>query len=311
MAPRALIEAMELKGAEFHSDPSRMVSLSLAFAAEACSENLALPFCMTVESESYGGEVEELLDAEAPALYEYPLKDIGDLGPLEAAYSPGGGRLGKVVEAIRMLSQSARGEIPVIADVCASFSLAATLVESDALFRSLLKAPDKSCYLLDLVCENTALFISALADAGADAVLISEQGAGVLGPDLFERFSLPYINNLCEEACASGLGAIVHLCGDLAPFYGVLKGALGADVLSVDFSTHLGELKEALGGELRIMGNIDGRLFEAPPGPELREAVEGALSAGVDILSPSCSLGSAAATESLKAVRDALLVLGK
>jgi uroporphyrinogen decarboxylase len=98
--------------------------------------------------------------------------------------------------------------------------------------------------------------------AGSDLVQIFESWGGVLSPDDFRTFALPYTKKII--AGVKGAGAPItlymngagHVLDDLAES--------GADVLGIDWRVDLGEAFDRIGDKVAIQGNMDPCKLYAP-----------------------------------------------
>ncbi|MDY7083022.1 MAG: uroporphyrinogen decarboxylase family protein, partial [Halobacteria archaeon] len=86
---------------------------------------------------------------------------------------------------------------------------------------------------------------------GADVVQIFDTWAGVLSPDDYERFVLPYHKRIVDAIDVPSIIFVRNPGGKL----GFLKES-GADVVSLDWTVDMAEARDEL-GDTPVQGNLD------------------------------------------------------
>ncbi len=110
-----------------------------------------------------------------------------------------------MLEAITMTRKALAGRVPLIGFCGAPWTLMAYMVEgggSKTFARAkgwLYRQPEASHRLLSLLTDVLVEFLIAQIDAGAQVVQVFDSWAGVLSPDLFRTFALPYLRRIGEE----------------------------------------------------------------------------------------------------------------
>jgi uroporphyrinogen decarboxylase len=116
------------------------------------------------------------------------------------------------------------------------------------------------------------LYLNAQIDAGAQAVMIFDSWGGILADGAFQNFSLAYtervLRRLKRDADGRRVPHIVFTKGG-GPWLEVI-GKLGADVVGVDWTVHLGAARSRVGDGIALQGNLDPTVLFAGP-----EAVRG------------------------------------
>ncbi len=285
---------------DFGRNPETLADLSVALSETAGFESLGLPYTVTVESEAYGGETEcgPLTSAARP--YEYPYigpeqyKNLPELNPVKD------GRLPVVVETLRRL-RSSHPDMPIVADIVAPVSLATSLMDTGALFKSFLKAPDEARAFLGKLTDNSISFMKAQLRAGADVVFITDPAstADNLGPELFGEFSIPFINRLSEAAVMEGAKPVVHICGRTEGLASVIIDKLSATCISLDSLSG----RKLLSNKFTLMGGVSSSsLIRDTPAEISALALEATKNGGFSILAPPCGLSRGVPLENLKAL---------
>jgi len=287
-----------------HRDAAAMADLAVATREATGLENLGVPFCMTVESEAWGGEVEEGDETTAPSVLVEPLASAAEWTSLSELDPRRDGRLPVLVDCTRRL----RARVPdtaITANLVGPLSLATSLVAPTTLYRELQLRPADVHAMFRFLVANSVRYGEALVRAGADVLVVSDPAATgeILGPRRFREFALPYLNEMTDAAHALGVPVVVHICGDTRPIFGPMA-ELRADAVSVDSAVGIAELKRALSGK-RVMGNVSTLLLQDGDPERVRAAAAKALANGVDVLAPACGVSATTPVANLRAMTSA------
>lgn len=303
MASREVMKSTGCVWPEAHRNAEKMATLSIAMHDEAGLENLGIPFCMTVEAEAWGGEVEDGDQVTEPCIVNYPLKTVAEWRNLKGLDPFKDGRLPIIIKCTEILSKK-RPDVPLIGNLVGPVSLATSLIDAITLFKALKQEPSEVHSMLGFLTDNCIRYGEALIDSGADIIVIADPSATgeILGPKLFSEFALPYLNRMIAAMHAKGKPVIVHICGDVKPIYGPL-GALDADCISVDNAVNMKEAKEALPAK-RLMGNVSTRLLQNGPLNSI-SGVSRSLLDSADILAPACGISAKTPVIHIKAMTEA------
>ncbi|HHL39931.1 MAG TPA: hypothetical protein ENJ37_05445 [Deltaproteobacteria bacterium] len=298
-----LLRELSLERRALHRDWRLLCRLSLALYRRGGLDAAGLPFRLTVESEAYGGEVED--DGSGPFCFDYPLRDAGRWRDLDGLDPERDGRLPAVLSLVRRLRRLLP-DTPLIGDLAGPLALASALTPMDGLLKSLASGGAGVCGLLDFLAEGSARYAGALARAGCDALFIMEPAATaqVVGPRLLETMVVPRLRRLIEASCAAGCAAIVHLCGPLTSVAALLDG-LGPCAFSIDRPDELPRLREALAGRV-FMGGLDAAVLEGGSPGDAAAAALAAARRGFDIIAPGCAVTGRLRPENLAAASGAL-----
>jgi uroporphyrinogen decarboxylase len=194
-----------------------------------------------------------------------------------------------VLEAVRLLRRELPPGVPLIGFAGAPFTVAAYLVEGEgsrsfAAFKALLfSEPAIAHLLLEKCAEVIASYLSEQVKAGAQAAMLFDTWAGMLSPEDFRAFALPYARRVFEAVARAeppgpdGPPPRIYYGGETA---GLLAGCreVGAEVLGLDWRIGLGEARQQLGPGLAVQGNLDPALLLGPP-EKIRERVASILGA--------------------------------
>ncbi len=303
MASREVMIKTGCKWPEVHRNADKMATLSMAMHDEAGLENLGIPFCMTVEAEAWGGEVEDGDEVTEPCIVNYPFKTVSEWRNLKRLDPLKDGRLPTIIECTKILREK-RPDVPVIGNLVGPLSLATSLIDAIILFKALKREPEEVHAMLSFLTDNGITYGEALIEGGADIITIADPSATgeILGPKLFSEFALPYLNRMIAAIHAKEEPVIVHICGDVKPIYEQLK-MLDADCISVDNAVNMKDAKDTLSGK-RLMGNVSTRLLQNGPQKSI-EVVSRSLLDSVDILAPACGISAKTPVMHIKAMTEA------
>jgi len=143
--------------------------------------------------------------------------------------------------------------------------------------RLLYEDPAAGEQLLQKLAATNAAYLAAQIAAGAQAVQIFDTWAGLLDPDDFARWALPYVQQMIAEVRRMTAAPIIYFARDAWGAADSLRSC-GADVLSLDWRVPLDLARRTLGPDLAVQGNLDPATLFAP-WPVLRERADRVLAA--------------------------------
>jgi uroporphyrinogen decarboxylase len=184
--------------------------------------------------------------------------------------------LPEVLEAVRLLRREL--EVPLIAFAGAPFTLAAYIVEGhgshswSAWKGMLFREPATACCLLDKCADTVASFLVEQVRAGAHAAMLFDTWAGILSPEDYAVFALPYARRVMEAVRGADLSVRgeglavprIYYAGAAAGHLEALRGT-GAEVIGLDWRVSLAEAHRRLGNGLALQGNLDPAVLLGPP----------------------------------------------
>jgi uroporphyrinogen decarboxylase len=174
-----------------------------------------------------------------------------------------------VLDTIRLVRAGVPRATPLIGFAGAPFTLLCYLVcgrpsKEFAAARSFLYAqPLDAAELLTRLADAMAAYLAAQAAAGAQALMLFESWAGLLGVPEYTRLALPAVRRTLAALRPLGVPLIYYLNQGSA-----LMGAiadLDVDVVGVDWRSPLSEVRRVLGPAKAVQGNLDpAALFASP-----------------------------------------------
>ena len=304
MVTEELMKLCEINFPDAHQNPHKMADLSEAVYKEGCFENYGVPFCMTVEAEKFGADIDMGSNIYEPHVINYNISSVSEWEKLEAIdFSKG--RSSTVIDAIKIL-KAKNTEVPIIGNITGPISTASSIMEPVVFYKELRKNNEKAHEYMSFITKQITEFAIKQIEAGADIIAISDpSGTGeILGPKLFDEFAVKYINQIIAEVKRLGKRSIVHICGQMKNVYKEVN-KIESDVLSFDSIVSISEAKKNLGNRL-IMGNVSTYTIEFGEMQKIADMTKKCVLDGSDIISPACGLGM---KSSLKNVRSMLSAL--
>lgn len=166
-----------------------------------------------------------------------------------------------VGDAIRSICSEVGPRVPVIGFAAAPWTLACYMIEGQTrgdisrAKRMLRQEPALLRELLDRIASATAAYLRAQISAGAGVIQLFDTWAGELSREEYESFELPATQAIFEKLAGSGVPKILFAKGSRLLLESMAQ--TGAEVLSVDWETDLGEARKTLRQRVALQGNVD------------------------------------------------------
>jgi uroporphyrinogen decarboxylase len=165
------------------------------------------------------------------------------------------------MDAVSLTKKELNGRVPLIGFSGAPWTLLTYMVEGKGsknyavVKKMLYDEPALAHKILDKLADVIADYLSAKIEAGADAVQIFDTWGGILSQDMFNEFSLKYIEKIISKIKRNGEPVIVFPKGVAHSLDKII--AAGADVVGLDWTANLAEVRKAAGGKVALQGNMD------------------------------------------------------
>lgn len=186
-----------------------------------------------------------------------------------------GDRLHYVMDAITLTRHELNGRVPLIGFAGAPWTILCYMIEGGG-SKDFSKAkefcykhPEAAGYVLNLITETTIDYLNAQVRAGAQAVQVFDSWAGLLSPEDFSEFSMPYLERITRAV--EGAPVILFAKGS---WYALERLAYrtAASALSLDWTVSPEYARKAV-GNITLQGNYDpSRLLS--PIPEIQRQVK-------------------------------------
>lgn len=163
-----------------------------------------------------------------------------------------------VLDAIKITKDGLAGRVPLIGFAGAPFTIFCYMTEGKGsktfsiAKKHLYADPEFSHTLLQQITDSTIAYLKAQIAAGADIVQLFDSWAGILSPEQYRIFSLPYIKQICDAI--SEVPVTVFAKG--AFFARKEIGALSCSVVGLDWNMDIAESRELI-PDKTLQGNLD------------------------------------------------------
>ncbi|OUJ18051.1 Methylcobalamin:coenzyme M methyltransferase MtbA [Methanonatronarchaeum thermophilum] len=260
-------------------------------------ESVRFPFDMNVVCEFLGCRLRYPCGFGQPVIVENAISGLEGVGGLEVGV---GGRMSVVGEAVGFAKDIVGGRVPVLAALSGPFYVAGQVRGMEEFLLEVYKGCDGVFELLDVCLDVCQRYASYLVECGADCVVVLGVSTDLISPTMYREYALPY-----QKELVSGLDrSILHICGDTTPIFSDMV-EVGADGVSVDSVVSLRGLKDVVGDECAVLGNVppvDALLF-GDQKKVVRESRR-SINEGCDILCSGCGLPPETPIENLIAMTE-------
>jgi len=201
------------------------------------------------------------VEGEGPK-FERPLRTEAEV---QALRLPEPGSLDYVFKAVTQIRTELNGRVPLIGFSGSPWTLACYMVEGQGsrefhtIKKMLYGRPDLMHHILDLNARAVAEYLNAQIDAGAQAVMIFDSWGGALADGAYQQFSLHYMQKvvslLQREKDGVKIPAIVFTKG--GGHWAEQIAGIGADAMGLDWTANLDQVRERVGHQVALQGNLD------------------------------------------------------
>jgi len=184
--------------------------------------------------------------------------------------------LSYVYDAIAATKKGLAGRVPLIGFCGAPWTILAYMIEGSGsktfskAKRFLYQNPKESHALLQKITDSSIAYLKQKIKSGVDLVQVFDSWAGLLTPDLYRTFALPYIKQICDQI-------------DEAPITVFAKGAwyaleevaaLDCQVVGLDWTTTPSFANELIQKKKVVQGNLDPCCLYASPEEVTQKTLE-------------------------------------
>lgn len=303
-----IIAAMEKTNAfwpEAHTDPVKMATLGSALYSLTGLEAARIPFCLTVQAEAFGCEIDIGNKEKTPSVKSSVFSAAGDVKIPQDFLERG--RIPAVIEATKLIRKNTPN-LPAIVGLEGPYTLAGHVVGIEKLLKWSLKQRDDVSKVVEVTAKANVDYIKALVDAGADVICVADPSASpeLMSPKDFATFVKPRLTEVASTIRKKGAVGVLHICGGTLK---ILKdmAETGFDALSIEEKVDLTKAKEIIGDKPALVGNVAAArtIFMGTPDQVKAEAAR-ALAACVNVLAPGCGLPAPTPLENIKALVESV-----
>lgn len=294
MMNSAVIEVMTKTGhklPEGHHDAMIMAELAKDVHDATGFENFGIPFCMTVEAEVLGSEINYGTLACEPKIEKEVFSSVSDVVFKQLGSMEKNKRVNSILEAINSLSNRYT-DIPIIGSLTGPVSTAASIVDPIPFLKELRKKASDSHKVLDYTSNHIIELAKLMIESGANVISIADPTATgeILGPKLFDEYAVKYLNKVVDVIHAMNIPVIVHICGKMNAVNKYIPN-IKSDAISTDAFVSLKHLKEEY-PKLTTMGNLSTFLLESGEQENIAKQTKRLVNDGINIIAPACGLST-------------------
>ncbi|GGD46188.1 uroporphyrinogen decarboxylase [Emticicia aquatilis] len=197
----------------------------------------------------------EMVESKGP-VFPKVIQNKKDIDALRIANPEN--ELAYVLKAIDIVKKELNGRVPLLGFAGAPFTIFCYMVEGKGsktfsiAKKMLYSEPELAHALLQKITDTTIAYLKAQAKHGADLVQIFDSWAGILSPDQYRKFSLPYIAQICDAI--NEVPVTVFAKG--AFFARKEMSKLNCDVVGLDWNMDITESRRMIPHKT-LQGNLD------------------------------------------------------
>ncbi len=176
-------------------------------------------------------------------------------------------KLEYVFEALDFTVKNLDKRVPLIGFSGAPWTLFAYMIEGSGsktfskAKKFLYQEPEASHLLLEKITETIIAYLKLKIRHGVDLVQIFDSWAGILSPDQYKEFGLPYIAQIC-----SAIRRVPITVFAKGAWFALDQiGELDCQVVGLDWNTYPSVAREVLGDKRVVQGNADPCLLYSNP----------------------------------------------
>jgi len=304
MMNSAIVEVMNKTGhilPQGHHDSKIMAELANDVHQNTGFENFGIPFCMTVEAEVLGSEINYGTLGCEPKIQREIFTTASDVIFKELGAMEKNKRVNSIIEATYALSRK-YPDVPVIGSLTGPISTSASLVDPISFLKELRKNPTIAHSVIDYASNHIIELAKLMIENGANVISIADPTATgeILGPKMFDEYAVRYLNKIINAIHAMNTPVIVHICGKMSAVKKYIP-KINSDAISTDSSINLKMLKEEY-PELTTMGNVSTYLLEFGDEEKIANQTERLVKDGINIISPACGLSTSTPLKNIESM---------
>jgi len=164
-----------------------------------------------------------------------------------------------VFQTIRLIKQELNNRVPLIGFAGAPWTLMCYMVDgkgTKTFTRSramLFQNPELAHTLLTRLTQATIIYLKRQIAEGCDMVQLFDSWAGILTKELYNTFSLPYLQKICDAIT----GVPVTIFAKGASFSLRELSELNCNTIGLDWQTDIHEARKICGSKKTLQGNLD------------------------------------------------------
>ena len=246
-----VIEGLGMSYEEINSSASNIANLSKVLQEYRDLPYCRLPFCHTVEAESFGSTV--ILDHRlGNRISEYSINDIDSIEEL-AEMDLSKGRISEVLKAVSILEDDGQY---VILDVTGPTTIGTSIMSSQLFFKAARKNFHELNQLLELIEDSTVSYILEGVKKGVDIFSFADPAGtiDIVGPKVYKMVTGRTTYNILRKLEGKLGCASIHLCGKTSTSLESV-GFLDSKIINVDGEDYFDMIENAKKQDAVLIGH--------------------------------------------------------
>lgn len=191
-----------------------------------------------------------------PICTEVMIKNYKDIKKISVKDPLKSERMLDRINAIKLYRKEIGKQYPVLGWIEGPISEAANLRGINNIMLDFTDNPDFTNKLFN-ICTNQAIrFGVEQVKAGADFIGVGDAAASLIGPQLYEKFVLPFEQKLFRELHKLKTKIKLHICGNISKILHLVPFS-GADIIDVDWMVNFKDAVEIFPDKCSACGNFD------------------------------------------------------
>jgi len=173
--------------------------------------------------------------------------------------------LSYVSDAIKLTKQALNNRVPLIGFAGAPWTIFCYMLEGQGsktfskARKMLYTEPELSHQLLLKITQSTIAYLKTQIAAGTDIVQVFDSWAGILGPEQYSAFSMPYLKMICDA-----ITEVPKTIFAKGAYFALAEiGKLECNVVGVDWNMNVDLVRAQVGAGKTLQGNLDPCLLYA------------------------------------------------
>jgi uroporphyrinogen decarboxylase len=204
----------------------------------------------------------QMIEQKGP-WFEKTISSLEDINHLRIADAQAD--LGYVLEAISLTKKELNNRVPLIGFAGAPWTIFSYMIEGGGsktfskAKKFLYTQPELSHLLLQKITDSTINYMKAQVVAGADMLQLFDSWAGILSPEQYRVFSIPYISQICDA-----INEVPKTIFAKGAFFARKELAqLNCNTIGLDWNMDISESRQLIGNNRTLQGNLDPCLLYA------------------------------------------------
>ncbi|CEP81293.1 uroporphyrinogen decarboxylase family protein [Paraclostridium sordellii] len=208
--PKDIVENLKLKFPILHTRAKDISIVSKKLKIYKNDSICKVPFCTTVEAESFGGLINLGDDKNTPRVKEYAYNNVDELSKIDKIDFDNG-RIKEVLESIRILKND---EI-VSLNICGPITILSLLIDLKYFYKSIRKKDNVIVDIMKVLEDNIVNYAIRGYRCGAKIISYSDPvgDINIVGPKVYKEVVFNSTLNIIKRILNETDDIVIHLCG--------------------------------------------------------------------------------------------------